>query len=61
VLATALRRLAPEQQDCLVMRFCQGLTIAETATAMGRSEGAVKQLQLRAVRNLAKHLPRDLR
>jgi RNA polymerase sigma-70 factor, ECF subfamily len=61
VLVRALSRLASEQQDCLVMRFCQGLTIAETATAMGRSEGAVKQLQLRAVRNLAKHLPRDLR
>ncbi|HYJ70568.1 MAG TPA: sigma-70 family RNA polymerase sigma factor [Nocardioidaceae bacterium] len=60
VLARGLRRLASEQQDCLVMRFCQGLTIAETATAMGRSEGAIKQLQLRAVRNLAKHLPRDL-
>lgn len=61
VLVQALRRIAPEQQDCLVMRFCQGLTIAETATALGRSEGAIKQLQLRAVRNLAKHLPRDLR
>jgi RNA polymerase sigma-70 factor, ECF subfamily len=61
VLVTALRRIAPEQQDCLVMRFCQGLSIAETATVMGRSEGAIKQLQLRAVRNLAKYLPRDLR
>jgi RNA polymerase sigma-70 factor, ECF subfamily len=61
VLVRALSRLASEQQDCLVMRFCQGLTIAETAKAMGRSDGAIKQLQLRAVRNLAKHLPRDLR
>jgi RNA polymerase sigma-70 factor, ECF subfamily len=61
VLVRALHQLAPEQQDCLVMRFCQGLTIAETATALGRSEGAVKQLQLRAIRNLAKHLPEDLR
>ena len=61
VLVEALHRIAPEQQDCLVMRFCQGLSIAETAAAMGRSEGAIKQLQLRAVRNLAKHLPEDLR
>ena len=61
VLVQALHQLAPEQQDCLVMRFCQGLSIAETATALGRSEGAVKQLQLRAVRNLAKRLPEDLR
>ena len=61
VLVRALHQLAPEQQDCLVMRFCQGLTIAEAATALDRSEGAVKQLQLRAIRNLAKHLPEDLR
>lgn len=61
VLVKALHQLAPEQQDCLVMRFCQSLTIAETATALGRSEGAVKQLQLRAIRNLAKYLPEDLR
>ena len=60
-LVTALRQLGPEQQDCLVMRFLQGLSIAETARAMGRTEGAVKQLQLRAIRGLAKRLPEDLR
>ena len=38
------------------MRFVQDLSIAETAQVLGRSEGAVKQLQLRAVRNLAKKL-----
>ncbi len=60
LLVGALRQLASEQQDCLVMRFLQGLSIADTARALGRSEGAVKQLQLRAVRNLAKLLPEDL-
>ena len=44
-----------------MLRFLQGLTVAETSGVMGRSEGAVKQLQLRAVRNLAKRLPEDLR
>ena len=29
--------------------------------ALDRSEGAIKQLQLRGVRNLAKALPEDLR
>jgi RNA polymerase sigma-70 factor (ECF subfamily) len=57
----ALQQLPPEQRDCLVMRFLQGLSIAETAAVLGRSAGAVKQLQLRAVRNVAKWLPRDMR
>ncbi len=61
VLANALDRLPGEQRDCVVMRFLQGLTIAETARALDRSEGAVKQLQLRAVRSLARGLPKDLR
>ena len=61
VLAEALSRLPDEQRDCVVMRFLQGLSIAETAEALERSDGAVKQLQLRAVRNLAKWLPEDLR
>ena len=35
--------------------------IAETAGVLGRSEGAVKQLQLRGVRNLAKLMPEGIR
>lgn len=57
-LLTALKDLPAEQQDCLVMRFLQGMSIAETASVLGRSEGAVKQLQLRGVRNLAKLMPK---
>ena len=56
-LLDAVRQLKPEQQECIVLRFLQGLSVAETARALGRSEGAVKQLQLRAVRALAKLLP----
>jgi RNA polymerase sigma-70 factor, ECF subfamily len=61
VLLDGLRRLSEEQRDCLVMRFLQGLSIAETAEILGRSQGAVKQLQLRAVRNLAKLMPEGWR
>jgi RNA polymerase sigma-70 factor (ECF subfamily) len=61
VLMEALQQLPTEQQECLVMRFLQGLSIAETAQALDRSEGAIKQLQLRAVRNLAKLMPQDIR
>lgn len=60
-LLGALGELPGEQQECLIMRFLQGLSIAETAKVLGRSEGAVKQLQLRGVRNLAKLLPEGLR
>ena len=60
-LFVELGRLPDDQQDCLVMRFLQGMSVAETAAALGRSEGAVKQLQLRAVRALAKRLPEGLR
>jgi RNA polymerase sigma-70 factor (ECF subfamily) len=60
-LLSALNELPTEQQECLIMRFLQGLSIAETARILGRSDGAVKQLQLRGVRNLAKLLPQGLR
>ncbi len=60
-LLGALGELPKEQQECLIMRFLQGLSIAETAKILGRSDGAVKQLQLRGVRNLAKLLPEGLR
>jgi RNA polymerase sigma-70 factor (ECF subfamily) len=60
-LLEALTELPDEQRECLVMRFLQGLSIAETAEVLGRSSGAVKQLQLRGVRNLAKLLPEGLR
>jgi RNA polymerase sigma-70 factor (ECF subfamily) len=43
------------------MRFLQGLSIAETAAILGRSDGAVKQLQLRGIRNLAKQMPDGIR
>jgi RNA polymerase sigma-70 factor, ECF subfamily len=57
----ALRALKPEQQECIVLRFLQGLSVAETAEVMGRSTGAVKQLQLRALRAMARLVPETLR
>lgn len=61
ILLQALTQLPTEQRDCLIMRFLQGMSIAETAQALGRSDGAIKQLQLRGVRNLAKLMPEGLR
>jgi RNA polymerase sigma-70 factor (ECF subfamily) len=61
VLLGALKSLPDEQRDCLIMRFLQGMSIAETAAVLGRSDGAIKQLQLRGVRNLAKLMPEGIR
>ncbi len=61
LLLKALKELPDEQRDCLIMRFLQGMSIAETAAVLGRSDGAVKQLQLRGVRNLAKLMPEGIR
>lgn len=55
----ALGRLKPEHRECLVLRFFQGLSVSETARVMGRNDAAVKALQYRAVRALARRLPRE--
>ncbi|MEV6344552.1 ECF subfamily RNA polymerase sigma factor, BldN family [Actinoplanes sp. NPDC051851] len=56
-LLTAVKQLNPEQQECIVLRFLQGFSVAETAQTMGKNEGAIKALQYRAVRALNRLLP----
>jgi RNA polymerase sigma-70 factor, ECF subfamily len=56
-LLRAVKQLNPEQQECIVLRFLHGFSVAETAQAMGKNEGAIKALQYRAVRALARLLP----
>jgi RNA polymerase sigma-70 factor (ECF subfamily) len=56
-LLTAVTHLNPEQQECIVLRFLHGFSVAETAQAMGKNEGAIKALQYRAVRALHRLLP----
>ena len=60
-LLDAVHRLNPQQQECVRLRFLQGLSVAETARIMGKNEGAIKTLQYRAVRTLARLLPSDAR
>jgi RNA polymerase sigma-70 factor (ECF subfamily) len=59
-LLEAVKKLNSEQQECVVLRFLQGLSVIETAQAMGKSEGAIKALQYRAVRTLGRMLPKEL-
>jgi RNA polymerase sigma-70 factor (ECF subfamily) len=56
----AVRDLNPEQQECVVLRFLHGLSLAETALIMGKKSGAIKALQFRAIRTLARALKHDL-
>ncbi|MBL8131343.1 MAG: sigma-70 family RNA polymerase sigma factor [Anaerolineae bacterium] len=48
----AMRLLAVEQQEVLILRFGQGLNLQETADLMDKSVSAIKSLQFRAVETL---------
>jgi len=60
-LEPALARLTAEQRKAVELRFLQGMSVAETAAAMGRSEEAVKKLQARALANLRRSLTETAR
>jgi RNA polymerase sigma-70 factor (ECF subfamily) len=47
-----VERLPRDQSRVVVMRFAEEKSIREIATALGRSEGSIKQLQFRAMQNL---------
>ena len=55
-LEPALARLTPEQRQAIELRFMQGMSVAETAKTMDRSDEAVKKLQARALANLRRAL-----
>jgi RNA polymerase sigma-70 factor (ECF subfamily) len=42
-------RLGPDQRDVVLLRVLGGLTVTETAKALGKSAGAVKALQRRGL------------
>ncbi len=56
-LLKAVRSLNTEQRECIVLRFLRGHSVAETAAQMGKKEGAIKALQYRATRSLARMFP----
>jgi RNA polymerase sigma-70 factor (ECF subfamily) len=58
-LYRAVRALPADQRRVIEMRFAEGRTIAEIAQMLGRSEGAVKQLQFRALGGLRARLDQD--
>lgn len=52
-LHMAIGELTGDQQKVVRLRYGHGMSIRDVAAGMGKSEGAVKQLQARAVASLA--------
>jgi RNA polymerase sigma-70 factor, ECF subfamily len=52
-LHRALEQLPEDRRQVVVLRFVDGLTAREIGAVLGRSEGAVRVLQHRALRELA--------
>lgn len=50
-----VERLPDGQREVIVKRFAEERSIAEVAQEMGRTEGAIKQLQFRALETLRRH------
>jgi len=60
ILAQLVDSLLPDQRTVIIRRFLERRTIREVAEELGRSEGAVKQLQLRALENLRDKMGRKI-
>jgi len=53
-LHEALQELTDEQQKVLMLKFVNGLSTAEIAHQLGKQQGAVRALQMRALQGLAR-------
>ena len=58
-LKSALRQLTPDQQRVIILKFMEGLSNAETAKILDKTEGAVKSLQHRALNSLQRLMGRS--
>jgi RNA polymerase sigma-70 factor (ECF subfamily) len=56
---SALRTLPQEQQDIILMRFVEELTVPEIADILGKNQGTVRVLQHRALKSLKKALEKQ--
>jgi len=59
VLENSVASLPARQREAFMLRNFEGLSVAETALAMGCTEGSVKTHYSRAVHTLREHLERE--
>ena len=57
-LRAAVASLSEDRRQVVILRFVDGLTAREIGDVLGRSEGAIRVLQHRALRELAARLER---
>jgi RNA polymerase sigma-70 factor (ECF subfamily) len=55
-LIQALSSLTEDQQDVIVLRIVDGFSVTDVAQILGKSEGAIKSLQRRALDSLSRVL-----
>jgi RNA polymerase sigma-70 factor (ECF subfamily) len=51
-LVRAYSNLTEDQQDVIILKFMEGLSNTQVAQVLGKSEGAIKSLQHRALASL---------
>lgn len=58
-LRSAIRRLTPDQQEAIALRYAAGLSAEEAARVMGRRAGTIRGLTFRAIEALRRQLAED--
>jgi RNA polymerase sigma-70 factor (ECF subfamily) len=59
LVGNAITRLEPDQQNVIIMKFVDELSNKEIAGALDKTEGAIRVIQHRALRQLKKTLEED--
>ena len=56
----AMQFLTEEQRQVLTLKFIAGLPTGNIARILGKREGAIRALQMRALQTLAKYLEKEI-